>query len=147
MSKKGVQVSKHEPMELFLNDNLFRYIKINKTKLNYIRYSTCIQIVHFRKESKQVVFVPTGFTHMRRKTDADIQEHAVKGSAKFPGSWIVSGWIMRLSSCNHQSTVCMYATYISLRPQESNFTEKERGILQDRNDNVRNRKWHSSWNR
>jgi hypothetical protein len=98
MSKKGVQVSKHEPMELFLlNGNLFRYIKINKTKLNYVRYSTWIQILHLRKESKHVVSVPTSLTHMRHKTDADIQEHAVKRSANFPGSWIVSGWIVRLS--------------------------------------------------
>jgi len=100
-------------MELFpINGTAFRYLKITKNKFSHNRHSTCIQTVHFR-ESKHVVCVPTHLTHISLKTNADIREHAAKGSVNFAGSWVVSGWTVRLSSCNHQRTVFMSPATVS----------------------------------
>jgi hypothetical protein len=95
--------------------------------------------MHFRMESKHVVSVPTRLTHINLKTDADIREHVgkrevpatqVRGLSRVGPSHSVPATINALYVCHlHQS-----------KPQESNFTEKEIGILQDRDDNVPYRK-------
>ena len=146
ISNKEVKVLKHQSRELFrINSNVFKYLKITKTKFSHVRHSTWMQTVHFR-ESKHVVCVPTRLTHISLKTNADIREHAAKGKCQ----------LRRFVGCHGLDcqtqfllapTYCMYATCISLSPQGSNFTEKETGILQDRDDNFPNQKQHSSWNR
>jgi len=126
-------------MELFpINSKAFSYLKVTKTKFTHVRHSTWMQTVQFR-ESKHVVCVPTRLTHISLKTNADIREHAAKGKCqlrRFVGCLELD--------CQTQfllpSTYCMYATCISLSPQESNFTEKEIGILQERDNNVPNQK-------